>query len=107
MAQTFEELKKKTVAELREIADGMDHEKVHGYKTAHKDDLVKLLCNALGIDAHEHHEVIGIDKAAIKAKIQALKVKRQEALEAKDAKQLTWTRLNIKRLKHQIRRATV
>ena len=107
MEHTYDELKKKTVAQLREIADAMDHEKVQGYKTLHKDDLVQLLCKALGIDAHEHHEVVGIDKAAIKTRIKALKDKRQAALEAKDTKQLKWARLNIKRLKHKIRRATV
>ena len=107
MEHTFDSLKKKTVAELREIADGMDHEKVQGYKTLHKEDLVKKLCEALGIEAHEHHEVVGLDKAKVKAQIQVLKQKRQAALEAHDAKQLKWTRLNIKRLKHKIRRATV
>lgn len=107
MEHTFESLKQKTVAELRELADGMDHEKVQGYKTLHKEDLIKLLCDALGIEAHEHHAVVGLDKAKVKAQIQALKQKRAAALEAHDAKQLKWTRLNIKRLKHKIRRATV
>ena len=107
MEHTFDELSKKTVAQLRDIADGLDHDKVRGYKTLHKADLVKLLCGALGIDAHEHHEVVGVDKAKIKAQIQVLKEKRAAALEAHDAKQLKWTRLNIKRLKHKIRRATV
>ena len=107
MEHTHDSLKKHTVAELREIAEGLDHEKVEGYKSAHKDDLVKLLCGALGIDAHDHHEVVGLDKAKIKAQINALKQKRTAALEAHDAKQLKWTRHNIKRLKHKIRRATV
>ncbi|GMR24155.1 MAG: hypothetical protein BMS9Abin37_2662 [Acidobacteriota bacterium] len=107
MEHTYDSLTQKTVAELREIAEGMDHDKVHGYKSVHKEDLVKLLCGALGIDAHEHHKVVGLDKAKIKAQIQALKEKRTAALEAHDPKQLKWTRLNIKRLKHKIRRATV
>jgi len=107
MEHTHDSLKNKTVAELREIADGMDHEKITGYKSLHKDDLVKLLCVALGIDAHDHHAVVGLDKAKIKTQIQALKEKRTAALEAHDPKQLKWTRLNIKRLKHKIRRATV
>ena len=107
MEHTYDSLKKMTVAELREIGDGMDHEKVHGYKSLHKEDLAKLLCGALGIDAHEHHKVVGLDKAKIKAQIQVLKQKRAAALEAHDAKQLKWMRLNIKRLKHKIRRATV
>ena len=107
MEHTFEELSKKTVAELREIAEGLDHEKVRGYKSLHKPDLVKLLCNALGIEAHEHHEVVGLDKTKVKAQIRRLKEKRAQALEAKDAAELKRVRLNIKRLKHKIRRATV
>lgn len=107
MEYTYDDLKTKTVAQLREIAEGMDHDKVPGYKTLHKEDLVQLLCNAMGIEAHEHHEVVGIDKPKIKAQIKALKKKRAEALAAHDAKQLKWTRHNIKRLKHKIRRATV
>lgn len=107
MEHTFDSLKKNTVAELREIADGLDHEKVQGYKTLHKDDLVKLLCGALGLEAHEHHQVVGVDKAKVKAQIQVLKQKRAAAIEAHDAKQLKWVRLNIKRLKHKIRSATV
>lgn len=104
---TYESLKQKTVAQLREIAEGMDSDKVQGYKTLHKEDLVKKLCDALGIEAHEHHEVVGLNKAKVKAQIRALKQKRAEALEAHDAKQLKWARHNIKRLKHKIRRATV
>ncbi len=107
MEHTYDSLTQNTVAELREIADGMDHDKVQGYKSLPKEDLVKLLCGALGLDAHEHHVVVGLDKAKIKAQIQALKQKRAAAIEARDPKQLKWTRLNIKRLKHKIRRATV
>ncbi len=107
MEHNFEELSKKTVAELREIAEGLDHDKVRGYKSLHKPDLVKLLCNALGIEAHEHHEVVGLDKTKVKAQIRQLKKKRAQALEAKDAAELKRVRLNIKRLKHKIRRATV
>ena len=73
MEHTFDELSKKTVAQLREIADGLDHDKVHGYKSLHKPDLVKLLCAALAIEAHEHHNVVGLDKAKIKAQIAVLK----------------------------------
>ena len=30
MEHTFDELSKKTVAQLREIGDSLDHDKVHG-----------------------------------------------------------------------------
>ena len=38
----------------------------------HKEELLVALCTALGIQAHEHHEVVGIDKSKVKAKIRAL-----------------------------------
>jgi len=107
MDHTFDELSNKTVAQLREIAEGLDHDKVHGYKSLHKPDLVKLLCDALGIEAHEHHKVVGLDKSKIKTQIRLLKDKRAAALEAHDAAELKRVRLNIKRLKHKIRSATL
>ena len=82
MAHTFEELKKKTVAELREIAAGMQHDEVQGYTQMHKDHLLKALCMALGIDMHEHHVARDNHKTEIKAQIKDLKKKRDEAMEA-------------------------
>jgi hypothetical protein len=65
MAHTYEELKGKTVAELREVAAGIEHEAVQGYTQLHKDQLLPALCKALGIEAHVHHEVIGVDKTGL------------------------------------------
>ena len=62
MEHTFDELRKKTVVQLREIAKDIDHDAVHGYTTMHKEELLPALCTALGVEAHEHHEVVGIDK---------------------------------------------
>ena len=107
MEHTFEELKKKTVAELREIASGMEHEAVKGYTQLNKEHLLKALCEALNIDMHAHHEIVGIDKTAIKAKIKALKLKRDEALGAHDHEQLKVVRRKIHRLKRSLRRAMV
>ncbi len=107
MSHTFEELKSKTVADLRAIAKETEHDAVHGYTTMHKADLVKALCAALGIDAHEHHDVQGIDKAPLKARIRELKVERNQALEARDYKRLSIVRRRIHRLKRKIRAATV
>jgi hypothetical protein len=105
--QTYEELKKKTVAQLREIAGGMDHEVLKGHKTMHKEQLVLALCEALGVDAHVHHEVVGVDKAAIKAQIRELKAKRDEALKAHDHAGLKAARRRIHRLKRKIRKSMV
>jgi hypothetical protein len=104
---TFEVLHKMTVAQLRDIAQGMEHDALAGYSTMHKEQLVPALCAALGIEAHVHHEVVGIDKAKVKAKIKDLKVLRAQALEAGDHAQLKQVRSRIKSLKRKIRRATV
>jgi hypothetical protein len=106
MAHTFEELKHKTVAELREMAKGIEHEAVQGYTQMNKEHILVALAKALGIQ-HEHHDVVGVDKAAIKARIRQLKVTRQAALAAHDHAQLKTVRRNIHRLKRQIHKATV
>jgi hypothetical protein len=106
MEYTFEQLKHKTVAELRDIAKGIEHEAVQGYTQLNKEHLLVAISNALGIK-HEHHDVVGVDKASIKARIRELKKKREEALAAHDHNQLKVVRRTIHRLKRQINRATV
>jgi hypothetical protein len=103
---TFEQLKHKTVVELRDIAKGIDHEAVKGYTQLNKEHLLVAISRALGIK-HEHHDVIGVDKAGIKAQIQELKKKREEALSAHDHDQLKVVRRTIHRLKRRIHKATV
>lgn len=107
MAHSYEELKHKTVAELREIASGIEHEAVQGYTQLNKALLIKALCTALDIDSHEHHEVVGIDKAAMKKRIQAMKEKRNKILLSDDRSELKATLRHIHRLKRQIHKATV
>ena len=103
MDHTYEELKHKTVQELREIAAGIDHEAVQGATQMNKEHLIPALCTALGIDAHEHHIVVGIDKPAIRAKIRALRADRDKAEEAHDHKELKKIRRQIHKLKHELR----
>jgi hypothetical protein len=107
MAYTFRELKKKTVAELREIAAGIDHEAVRGYTQLDKEHLLVALCKALNIDMHEHHTAVGVNKTAIKSQIKRLKQKRDEAIAASDKAQLKVIRRRIHRLKRVLRRAAV
>ena len=83
MDHTFEELKKKTVAELRDIAAGIGDEAVKGYTQLNKEHLLEAVCKTLKIDMHVHHEVVGIDKSEIKSQIRELKKKRAEAISAK------------------------
>ncbi len=107
MAYTYHELKEKTVADLREIAKGIEHEAVEGATQMNKDHLLKALCTALNIEMHEHHDVVGIDKAAIKTKIRELKKKRDEILASQDRSQLHGVLRQIHAFKRSIRRATV
>ena len=107
MSYTFHDLKHKRIADLRSIAADLDHEAVKGYTQLNKDHLLEALSKALGIDVHEHHDVTGIDKAAIKVQIRGLKKERDAALEAHDHAQLRLVRRQIHGLKHTIRRHTV
>lgn len=107
MAYTHNELKHKTLAELREIAKDIQHDALQGYTQLNKEHLVVAMCKALNIDMHEHHEVVGVDKAAIKSRIKALKAKRTEAISAHDRAALKKVRRGIHRLKRQIHKATV
>lgn len=106
MAYTYEQLKHMTLAELREIAKGSEQEVVQGYTQMNKEHLVGALAKALGIQ-HTHHDVVGIDKSTIKARIRELKTQRAAAIEAHDRAQLKAVRRNIHRLKRQIHKATV
>ena len=103
MAHTYEELKRKTIAELRDIAKGIPDERVQGHSQMNKEHLLPALCRALGIDLHEHHTVTGIDKSAIKSTIRDLKKRRDAALESHDHEQLKHLRRQIHQLNHQIR----
>jgi hypothetical protein len=107
MAHTYEELKKKNLTQLREIAAGLQHEAVQGYTQLNKEHLLGALGKALGIDMHVHHQVIGVNKADIKAHIRELKKRRDEALAAHDPKQLKLIRRQIHHYKRQIHKATV
>ena len=106
MSHTYDELKKMTVAQLREMASTLDHEAVQGYTQLNKEHLVVALAKALGIQ-HEHHSVVGIDKTSIKARIRELKTQRAAAIEAHDHAQLKTVRRTIHSLKRRIHKATV
>ena len=107
MAHTYEELKHKKVAELREIAKGLEHEAVKGYTQLNKEHLLEALCTALNIDTHAHHKIksADFDKAGVKAKIKALKVKRSTALEAHNRGELKTIRRELHKLKRSLRKA--
>jgi len=105
MAYTLPELKEKTLQELRDIAKGVENQDaVQGYSQMNKDHLLPALAKALGI--HEHHDVTGIDKLGIKAKMQQLRKEREAALGAHDSVKLKSVRRQLHRLNRQIRAHT-
>lgn len=106
MSYTYHELKEKNVADLREIAKGIDHEAVKGYTQLNKEHLLVALCTALKIPLHEHHALGGFDKPSVKAKMRALRQKRAEAIKAGDSGALKALRRQIHTLNHDIRRHT-
>jgi hypothetical protein len=104
VAYTYEELKHKTIVDLREIAKTVEqHDAVQGYSQMNKDHLLPALCKALGIDTVQHHAAVGIDKPAIKAKIRELKKQRAAALKSHDHGTLKNVRRHIHHLNRQIR----
>lgn len=107
MTYTYEELSKKTVTQLRDIAAELNHPSLQGSSQLHKHEILPRLCGALGIDMHAHHVVVGVDKSAVKSSIRKLKSRRDEALAAKDHTQLKQVRAEIHQLKRQLRRAMV
>src|SRR3954468_2135275 len=103
MSHTYEELKAKTVTELREIAKDVSDEAVQGFSQMNKDHLLPALCRALGIDTHEHHQVHGIDKTTVKSQIRALRSERDRALDSHDHEKLKSVRRQMHHLNHKIR----
>ncbi|MBI4292417.1 MAG: Rho termination factor N-terminal domain-containing protein [Betaproteobacteria bacterium] len=106
MTFTFLELKKKTLVEVREIAKDLTPQ-VQGYTQMNKEHLIEAICKQLNIDMHVHHEVKGIDKGAVKAKIKEWQKKRDEALAAHDRKSLRVALDHIHSFKHQLRKSMV
>lgn len=101
MAHTFHDLKLKTVAELREVAEEIG---LQGYTQMNKEHLLPVVCEKLGIDMVEHHQVVGIDKPALKAKIRDLKKQRDAAVGAQDYATLKTVRRQLHRINRDIRR---
>jgi hypothetical protein len=103
MPHTYEALKKKTIAELRELAKETHHEAVQGYTQMNKDHLLPALCKALGIEAHEHHAAIAAEKSAIKAKMRELKSASEKAKAEGDHELLYRLRRHYHHLNHTLR----
>ncbi len=108
MAHTYEELKKKTIEELREIAKGLGEDAVKGYTQMNKEHLLHPLQGPrIQFHKHPHHEAVGIDKAKLKARMHQLRADKQKALAAGDAAKLKAIRREYHHLNRKIRAATV
>lgn len=107
MEFTYEELKKNTVAQLREIAKGLEEKKVKGYTQMNKEHLLTALCKVLCIEEHKHHDVVGINKVEIKKQIRTLKQRRDNALESGEKKNHKILIRRIHNLKRKIHKATI
>ena len=118
MSETYEDLKGKTVAELREIAKATQHESLSGYSTMKKAELLEALATALGVVPDAPAKAApkaaakpakkgaprGTDRASLKGRIRELKLERVAALEAHNAERLQRVRRQIQRLKRRIRK---
>jgi hypothetical protein len=98
---TYEQLRNMTVAQLRQIADGIKHEALEGHSTMHKDYLLPALCKAMSIQIH--HVAVGAHKTQVKALVRRLKADRDAALAAGDRAKLANVRRQIHTLKHRLR----
>jgi hypothetical protein len=109
MSHTYDELKHKTIDDLREIAKGLEHEAVKGYTQMNKEHLLPALCKALGIDYHKHphHAAVGIDKGKLKARMHAIQGEKAKAIADADRKKLKALRREYHRLNRKIRAASV
>jgi hypothetical protein len=107
MTYTYPDLKEKTVADLRKIASGIEHEAVQGYTQLNKEHLLAAICKALAIDMHIHHHAVVANKTQIKAEIRLFKKTRDEAVAAKDKAKLKRVRSRIHFLKNKLRRTMV
>ena len=103
MAHTYEELRKMTVAQMRDLAKDLHHDAVQGYTQMNKEHLLPALCKAFGIEAHEHHAAAMREKAAVKSRMRAIKAKRAEALSRGDAGALRAVRREYQHLNHRLR----
>jgi hypothetical protein len=101
----FHELKTMTVAQLRGVAKEV--EGLTGSSQMRKDALLKDICKHLRLDMHEHHEVVGVDKASIKKRIRELKTERDTAIMIHNHQDLKDVRRQIHKLKRKIHQATV
>ena len=93
--------------EGRTVRLELTDDRLEGHSQLNKDHLLPILCDVLGVEAHAHHEVVGIDKGAIKNQIKALKAERDAAVAAHDKARTKKARREIHHLKRKLHQFTV
>ena len=83
----FEDLSKQTVAQLRKIAEGVEHEALQDPAKMPKEELLAALCQALGIEAGESPEETVQDKEPAAQEIAAAEPTEESAKEEPAAAQ--------------------
>ena len=84
---TFEDLSKQTVAQLRKIAEGVEHEALQDPAKMPKEKLLAALCQALGIEAGESPEETVQDKESATQESEATEPTEERAKEEPAAAQ--------------------
>ena len=102
MDYSYEQLKEMTVAQLREIAKGIQNDELEGHSVMHKEQLLPLLCKVLGI--HIHHVATGGEKAVLKARMRKLKAQLHDGAARPALAQASIIRREVHRLEHVIRK---
>jgi len=83
----FEDLSKQTVAQLRKIAEGVEHEALQDPAKMPKEKLLAALCQALGIEAGESPEETVQDKESATQESEATEPTEESAKEEPAAAQ--------------------
>ncbi|MCB2227390.1 MAG: transcription termination factor Rho [Desulfarculaceae bacterium] len=91
-----------TAKELREY--GLELGNIMGVHSMNKEELLKAIKEALGIDDESGSKLFAKEIAKVKAQIKVFKGERDKAREAGDKKQVEMYRRRIGRLKKQTRK---
>ncbi len=100
----YNELSKLTVIKLREMAH--QYEEIKAAGGMHKEELIDILCEKMGIEKPHHVVKKGVGRRKLKADIRSLKKARDEAIAGKDHKTLRRIRRKLHMKKRRLTRVT-
>ncbi len=100
----YRELSRLTVVKLRELAH--QYEDIKAATGMHKEELIDVLCDKMGIEKPHHVVKRGIGRRKLKAEIRQLKKERDTAIANKDRKTLQRIRRKLHGKKRRLTRIT-